>query len=222
MNVGSVIKRVRSIAGDSAVLQFTDSDVIDWLNDGIRECAIQNHLLQKNASNTTTPGVSEYNIPTDILRLHSVTVGGLKLRSQTLQEWQEFSGDVGADEAQGRPTDFYVWATKLRMWPTPTESLPFVIAYTYKPVELEYNGSDAGIADTDTNNQALGIPTEYHTRLVDYCLAQVAQQDGSNDLYQLKMQEFITGVSQLKDKPEVNEDLYPSISVSSRDAGYYD
>ncbi len=218
MDVGSVITRVRSIAGDTAVLQFTDSDIIDWLNDGIRECAIQNSLLQKNATSTTAVGTVEYDLPTDIMRLHSVSVGGEKLRSQTLQEWQETSGDAGAATAQGQPQSFYVWATKINLYPAPTEEAAFVVSYTYQPEDLTYVGA-GGVADTATKAQSLPLPTGYQSRLVDYCLAQVAQQDGDSNLYQLKLLEFQTGVTQLKDKPEFNEDLYPFISVSSRDSG---
>lgn len=221
MKVGSIITRVRSIAGDTAVMQFTDSDIIDWLNDGVRECAIQNGLLQKNATSSTAVGTSEYTIPADIMKLHSVTVDGTKLASQTLQEWQENSGGQGATLVEGRPSSFYVWATKINLYPVPTEVLPFVISYIYKPTELTYAGT-GGAADAGTKDQDLPLPVDYQSRLVDYCLAQVAQQDGDSNLYQLKITEFQTGVTQLKDKPEYTDDLYPFISVSNRDAGWED
>jgi hypothetical protein len=219
MNVGSIITRVRSIAGDTAVLQFTDSDIVDWLNDGIRDCAISNNLLQKNATSTTAVGTTEYTLPTDIMKLHSVTVGGEKLRSQTLQEWQEFSGPSEGAGVQGRPQNFYVWAGKINIWPVPTESQSLVVSYSYQPADLTYAGT-GGIGDSTTKAQEVPLPSGYHARLVDYCLAQVAQQDGDSNLYQLKLMEFQTGVSQLKDKPEYTEDLYPFIATSARDSGW--
>ncbi len=221
MKVSSVITRVRSIAGDTAVLQFTDSDIIDWLNDGVRHCVIDNGLLQKNATSSTAVGQAQYDLPTDIMKMHSVSVGGVKLTGQTLQEWQEDSADGAAATATGTPASFYVWATKINLSPTPNAVKPLVISYTYKPAELTYAGS-AGVADATTKNQDLPIPVEYQSRLVDYCLAQVAQQDGDVNLYQIKMQEFSTGVQQLRDKPETQEDLYPFRSVSDRDAGWGD
>lgn len=221
MKVGSVIQRVRSIAGDTAVLQFTDSDIIDWLNDGVRECALQNSLLQKNATSSTAVGVSQYDLPTDIMKLHSVTVDGEKLLSQTLQEWQETSAQQGAGTTSGQSLSYYVWATKITLFPTPDAVKSLVVSYTYLPSDLTYNGAN-GVGDNTTKNQDLPLPVEYQARLVDYCLAQVAQQDGDSNLYQLKMQEFQTGVSSLKEKPEAREDVYPSISVSSRDSGFDD
>ena len=219
MKVGSVITRVRSIAGDTNVMQFTDSDIIDWLNDGIRDCVISNNLLQKDASSSTAVGVAEYQLPSDIIKLHSVTVDGSKLGGLTFEEWQQRHGAPEASSETGRPVLFYIWAGKLVLYPSPDQVFSLKISYINSPVELSYAGTN-GVADSTTKNQNLPLPVEYQPRLVDYCLAQVAQQDGDNNTYALKMQEYATGVSQLKDKPEYQDDMYPFINVSNRDSGW--
>ena len=219
MKVGSVITRVRNIAGDTNVIQFTDSDIVDWLNDGIRDCVINNGLLQKNATSSTAVGTAEYSLPPDIMKLHSVTVDGSKLGGLTFEEWQQRFGSKGSDQDTGRPVLFYVWASKLTLFPIPDEVLDLKISYIYTPAALTFVGVN-GIADSNTKDQDLPVPSEYQSRLVDYCLAQVAQQDGDSNLYMLKMQEFATGVSQLKDKPEYQDDMYPFINVSNRDSGW--
>jgi hypothetical protein len=63
------------------------------------------------------------------------------------------------------------------------------------------------------------LPVGYHVRLVDYCLAQVAQQDDDMNRYQLKMEEFRSGVHNLKDQSEWENDYYPMIGISARDSG---
>ncbi len=209
MKVSEVINRVRSTAGDSQALQFTDSTVLDWINDGIRECAITNNLLQKRANTNTVVNQTEYTLPSDILKLHSVKVSGSKIKVLTLQEFDEYTGGSG-EGVSGDGVVCYVWADKLTLFPTPNTVQSLIIDYIYDPpLHLIAN----------INTDVIGLPVGYHSRIVDYCLAQVAQQDDDMERYAAKMQEFRTGVQSLKDQPEDTYDLYPSISVSSRDAG---
>ena len=213
MKVQDIITRVRNIAGDTNTLQFTDAQVLDWINDGVRECAIQNNLLQKRATSTVTSGTAAYALPVDILKLHSVRYDGAKLSVKTLQEFEDLVS--GTDTSNGTPQYCYVWAGFINLYPAPDNSTSvMVVDYSYDPATLL-------IADVATDTPAL--PVGYHARLVDYCLAQVAQQDDDLNRYQMKMQEFTTGVQNLKDLPEWENDLYPSISISPRDMGeeYY-
>ena len=104
MKVSDVISRVRGISGDRDALQFTDDQLVDWVNDGIRECALQNSLLQKRASQTAEADVAEYSLPSDILRIHSISYDGNKLRFITLQEFQDYGGNVEEDTNAGFPS----------------------------------------------------------------------------------------------------------------------
>lgn len=211
MNGTDLIKRVRNIAGDVDALQFTNGQLVDWINDGVRECAVSNNLLQKRGSQATVPNQSDYLIPTDILKLHSIKYDDNKLRILTLEEFDDQYSGVGASTTSnpGSPEICYVWAGNLTLYPAPTEAKQLVIDYLYDPVQLTEDNLDVEI----------GLPVGYHIRIVDYCLAQIAQQDDDLQRYTTKMQEFKTGVQDLKDQPEYSYDLYPSIAVSSRDMG---
>lgn len=213
MLVSNIMTRVRNIAGDLNSLQFTDSMLLDWINDGIRECAISNKLLQKRATTTSIAGQGDYNLPSDILRLHSVKFNGSKLRVLTLEEFDSYTG-ASTTGITGTPTACYVWAGSLTLYPAPdTGNLDLVIDYIYSPEVIE-------IGSVDTELTAL--PVMYHARLVDYCLAQVAQQDDDLPRYQAKMTEFQTGVRTIKDMPEAEQDLYPTISIAPRDMGAWE
>lgn len=206
-----IIARVRSIAGDTNVLQFTDADLINWINDGVRECAMDNSLLQKTATQNLVIGTTAYNLPTDILKLHSVKVDGQKIRLLTLAEFEAYGGD---STDSGDPVVAYVWGGKINFYPKPTSALPLVIEYTYDPALITND------ANVNTGKQLPPpLPVGYHARLVDYCLAQVAQQDDDMPRYQLKMEEFRSGVHNLKDDTTETEDWYPSIGVGFRDSG---
>lgn len=213
MMIAGVISRVRSVAGDIDAQQFTNDQIINWINDGIRECALANNLLQKRISQMGTVGSSDYSLPSDILKIHSVKYNNEKLRALTLEEFDEYYAGVGQDTDvnPASPGIYYIWAGTLTLYPSPDVSSPLVIDYIYTPPELT----------TDSGDVELPLPIGYHNRIVDYCLAQVAQQDDDINRYQAKMQEFYTGVQTLKDQPETQEDLFPFISVSSRDTSDY-
>lgn len=205
MLVSDIVTRVRAIAGDSNSVQFTDATIITWLNDAQKIAAEKNQLLQKTASSNTVVGTSTYNLPADILKLHSVWYDGAKLPVYTFKEAEERANL--ADTSVGSPTFCYVWAGVLNLFPVPSRVVALKINYTQYPAELTL------VSETP------GLPVIYHQRLVDYCLAQVAQQDDNEQLYQLKMSEFNGGVSELKDVPEWENDQYPMITVGDRDRG---
>lgn len=218
MLVSDIIGRVRRTVGDITVYQATDAAMLSWIVDGIRECAIANNLLQKTATQNLVVGTNEYTLPVDIIKLHSVWVDSVKLRMMTLQEWEELNaGDLAItnDTASGTPYQAYVWANKLAVWPKPDVVKPLKINYIYDPVENE--------ATIATNTELSSIlPISYQNRLISYCLAQVALQDDDVAKYQLHMQEFTTGVQNLMEQSKQEEDLYPTISISSRDMGGYE
>lgn len=204
MLVSDIISRVRNIAGDTAVLQFTDDSLIDWINDAMREIASDNQLLQISASQNTVVNQSEYSLPVDILKFHSVLYDGEDLRFIDLEQAKT---EGYLTTSSGTPNVAWVWAGKLNLFPAPDAIKALKLIYTRNPAEVNLA--------TDTPE----IPSSYHSRLVDYCLAQVAQQDDDMNRYTIKMQEFRTGVQNLKDQPEWENNLYPMIHVSERD-GY--
>lgn len=208
-----IIRRVRNTAGDINVLQFTEEMLVDWINDAVRECAIENNLLQKIATQNTVANQQEYDLPTDIMKLHSIYINGEKLKILTLQEWEEVSGGQPTGvPTTGAPYQVYIWATKLNVWPPPSSVVPIKINYIYSPTD--WDG-----ADGDTEKPPL--PENYHLRLIPYVLAQVALQDENMVLYEKHMGQFRSGVVDLAQQSQQEEDLYPFISVSSRDMGDY-
>jgi hypothetical protein len=184
--------------------------ILQWINDGIRECAIDNNLLQKRATSATTAGTAAYALPDDILRFHSVKYEGEKLPLYSLAEFEEYVGTKKTtDSTQSTPVACYIWANQLTLHPTPDAVGELVIDYIYDPALL-----DAGTDDLKDS-----LPVGYHSRIVDYCLAQVYLQDDNQNMYQIKLEEFRTGVHKLKDQPEQNQDFYPYMGVSDRDSG---
>ncbi len=209
MNVGQIIAQIRQLAGDPSGTQYTPTVLASWIDNGIKECVIQNSLCQKTASTVTVPGQTDYNLPTDIFKLHSVNVDGDKIKVWTLDEWEARNNGPGALEETGRSFQAYVWANKLVLTPSPDAEYALKINYIYEPAAI----------DPDDENDDLPIPPAYHMRLVVFALAQVALQDEDMFKYQNLMQQFNSGVIDLKNQINTEEDQYPFISVSTRDAG---
>lgn len=208
MLASEVISRVREITGDVSALQFTDAQAMNWINDGMGECAVINNLLQKSGTQNTVPSQAQYDLPTDVLKLHSVYFDNSKLRMLTLEEFETQYQNVGTNNTQNPSTSnvAYVWANKLTLYPAPVGIKSLQINYIRTPAAAVLN-------------DPLDLPISYHRRIVDYCLAQVAQQDDDFNRYSVKMQEFKSGVQDLKDQPETQNDIYPSFAISERDAG---
>lgn len=218
MLVADVVRRVRESAGDTSVLQFTNSTLVDWINDAQRECTVENSLLQATATSNTVIGQQDYVLPTDIFKLHSVWVDGYKLEVLTLEQWEvRNAGQAGAipTAANSVPYTCYVYAGTLNIWPKPSEVKTLTINYTKLPASVVYT-EPAGVPTYTPTT--LSIPEAFHNRIVTYCLAQVAMQDDNQEKYQALMAEFVTGVRNISHQRD-EDDLYPFISVSSRDEG---
>ena len=214
MLVSDIVRRVRESAGDVSVIQVTNSTLTDWINDAIRECVVDQSLLQSKASSSTVISQTDYTLPSDIYKLHSVTYNGQKLRMLTREEWEEYySGATPVGNAT--PQVCYKFADTLTLSPAPDDVQSLVIYYTKLPATIVWDGS--GNAAADWSPQAPPINEAYHNRIVSYCLAQFALQDDDNYKYNLLMTEFRTGVKEIDTRTD--DDLYPFISVSARDSG---
>jgi hypothetical protein len=203
MLVQDIVRRVRDTAGDSAVLQFTNSTVTDWLNDAIRECVQQNTLLQIRGQALLYKDKREYTLPDDIFKIHSVYVDTAKLELLSLEEYENRNYDL---TAVGRPDACCVYAGKLDLYPIPDTEGKLYVNYSAQPKEIRYinDGTNEGYSPNSPQ-----IPLEFHSRLVTYCLAQVALQDDDYAKYQAMMSEFTTGVVDLNHLKNQTEAHYP-------------
>lgn len=206
MYVNEIVRRVREIAGDTAVLQFTNATLVDWINDGIRRCVEENSLLQVKATAVQAVGQKIYTLPEDIFKIHSVLSATERLEILSLNEFENRSYDL---TAVGTPEVVVVYAGKLEVWPIPSAVGTLYVNYTKLPKEIRYinDGTNEGYSPNLPE-----IPVSFHTRLVTYCLAQVALQDDDYAKYQAMMNEFTSGVVDLNHLKNQTEAVYPSIT----------
>lgn len=208
MLVSEIATRVKRQFGDESGVQITDDDVIRWTNDAMREIASSNDLLQTRATTALVVGQAEYTLPPDILLLRSVHMAGKKLTPLSTREAEEYTIDTGA---KGSPSTFWIWANKIKLYPAPDVADPddLQIYYTRTPALVTVVGNTPE------------LPVEYHSRIVEYCLAQAYELDENWEAAQQKGNQFTVGLQTLKGKEEWQTvDYYPSITSLPEDYGY--
>lgn len=210
LTVAEIAVRVKRQFGDEAGAQITDTDIMRWINDAQRDIAIKNSLLQAKATAPLVVGQQEYSLPVNVLSIHSVKVNQQKLQALSLQEMDELVGDTTS--GTGFPTSYYIWASSIMLYPIPQSASDILnIYFTRQPTAVDDVGD---VPD---------LPSAYHSRIVEYCLAQAFELDSDMASYQAKMAQFNSGVGELKQTADYGQqDVYPTISVSAADSGTSD
>lgn len=212
MNVSEIATRVKRQFGDESGAQIQDADIIRWVNDGQREIAWNNDILQKRATAATVANQADYSLPTDILRLRSVKYQGMPLKGVHLQEADELLGnyETPSQVPTGVPTTFWVFAQTLHLYPTPSVggATDLILYYTRNPSDVTVTGDSPD------------IPTQYHNRIVEYCIAQAYELDDNLNAAQVKLNQFQGGLERSKGEADfVPQDVYPSITSVDGDYG---
>jgi len=210
--VSEIATRIKDQFGDDQGGVITDARVMRWVNDAMRDIAVANNLFLVKATAAVVNGQAEYQVPSNILTLHSVKFQGRKLTGLSQTEADEFQAD-GSAVPTGIPTHFWLFGNVLTLYPTPNLNDPndLLVQYTRTPTEVTAVGNTPE------------LPAQYHNRIVEYCIAQAAELDDDGDTYERKMNRFEVGVQKLKDNAEWEaHDVYPSITVGPADLGYYD
>jgi hypothetical protein len=212
MLVSEIFARFRRQIGDDGTVQFTDADLLRWINDACREIAQDNDILQVKATSPTTSGTAEYLLPSNILKLHSVRWKGNKLSALGINEWDDFISQSTVDASvPGDPTHVLQWANSITLFPKPvTSSSDLTLLYSRQPVPVTLSTQEPDVPDT------------YHLSIVRYCLAQAAEMDDDAELYRAKMNEFTDDVMKKRSDRDIEDDVYPSISVAARDTSWGD
>lgn len=209
MLIQDIVRRIRETTGDTAVVQFSNETLTDWINDAIREIVTNNSLLQAKATAVQVAGQKSYTLPEDIFKIHSMYSDTEKLEILSLGEFEDRDFDL---TETGNPTVACIYAGKVDLFPTPSKAGSIYVNYSKMPKEVVYISEGVSSA-TAWVPSTPDIPVAYHNRIVTYCLAQVALQDSDYALYQALKSEFETGVFSLDHVKNQTEQHYPYITT---------
>jgi hypothetical protein len=217
MNVGDVMTRVRRTFGDESSVQITDQDIIRWINDAQEHIVLNNEgLMETKASADIVANQSDYNVPADFNILRSLAYKGIRLKSYSFNEFNEYiTGFQSAPDLQqygpGIPICYMVWNQVITIFPTPAQSVGngLTIFYIKHP------------APVATTADSLSLPLQYHNVIVDYCLQQAYELDEDDGKASRKEQQFTNKVQQLNDRNKwTAQEYYPSVTILPDDASY--
>lgn len=213
MLASDIIARVRGSFGDTNSVELTDNTIIRWINDAMREIVSQSELLQVKSTTAPINSVNHYCLPPDMLKTHSIKFQGNTLEFVSLEQAEELfpNKDDSTNYPTGTPTHYWIWGGELYLYPAPsfTGTNEISCYYNRMPVEIALT--------TDTPE----IPSIYHNRIVEYCLAQAYELDESVFISELKLNQFTSNLQNMKTLNEwEGQDAYPFITSTDEYGPY--
>jgi hypothetical protein len=202
VNLGQIILSVQRQFGDTSGAQITVTDITRWANDAQIDIVRRTECLQIHAETNAIAADGSYYLPDDYVRLRRVTFDGVKLERVELEELDGIAGSREAGETTGSPGYFYVWGTRLWLYPAPASSGSgnLDIFYVKRPDTLE------------NNSDIPEIPTHMHEDIVRFCLGRAKELDEEDGKAQEIMADYEARISLSRDETQNPEiDSYPSV-----------
>ncbi len=213
-------KRVKRQFGDESGVQVTDDDVMMWLNDALREAAIQNTGINlKRKFVASVEGINIISVPEhagiqsvlfqpteggEYVPLEYVAANQLNL---LYPNWN--SGYNYPHHATGTPAVYSSDATgKIIIFPAPqvTNGAGFSVLY------------NAFFTDVEDLTTQMGISPRYYQYLVEYCLMKAYEMDENWEAADRKASFIQSTLNTLSsDDGNLHQSSYPVISTLPED-----
>lgn len=167
LTASEIISQARILLNDSSSdtgrQRFSDTQLLQFLNDGQREANVFSWVLRSSYTLTLTGGTTEYALPTDFLTTWRATLNGSKLDQTSFNQLDAES--TGWQVARAlRPTKYYVYLAStsvIGFFPAPTTSTGTVaVYYIQQPLEI------TSLSSSPWNGWLILSP--YHSGLIYY------------------------------------------------------
>lgn len=147
------------------------TNVIYWLNQGVREVLLRTHCRVEIATTNLTANEWTYDLPSDVLALHRVvTSDDTPTHIVSLEEILERRR--AGNTASTAELRLAVEGSNLfAVWPTPTAASTLTLFYVQRPTEMSSDSHDP------SNSTYGGIPAEYHYAIELWALAQASDHE---------------------------------------------
>lgn len=99
---------LRDTSSDTTRQRFSDTQLLNWLNDGQREANAFGFVLQSSYTFQLVSGTTEYALPTDFLTPWRVTYKGRKIE-QTSFNQQDATSVAWQTQSVGTPNGYYIY-----------------------------------------------------------------------------------------------------------------
>lgn len=216
MNLGAIKQRVYRKFGDEAQVQINDTDIKNWVNDGVRHIVTKNeNLLQQIATVDVVVNVGEYVLPGDLYLLRSVTFKYYEyyahLRNMDMTKFDEYIDGWDGAQNISKPNVYNVYAGKIRFYPIPDKSITAGIKIYYARLPIDV------VSDIDLPD----VPAEYYNTIVNYVMQQAYELDEDWDASEKKGAQVQTDIQVNRSRQESEAiETYPTISTLREDMWY--
>lgn len=202
---GQLKTTVRRVFGDEAAVQIADSDILQWVNDGLMAIVEKNKNLKAVSTTPSVVGQQTYDFPTPLIsQVEAITYDNQPLQNLELQT--AFTTIQESDPQatqQGCPLVWYEWAGQFKLYPVPDAVKDITLYYTRYPDLLD---------DTSTDATVLDAPDKYFQALVDFCLWKCYELDETWDAAQIKEGHFRAALEDQSEEEREQQHLtYPVI-----------
>jgi len=145
---------------------WSSDEILELLYDACLELAMETNCIERLYTTTTVAGTQSYAFPTNVVSIKRVTYDDKKLKPINMREDDAITGLNQGTTAQSSPEYywFYDYTLYLRNIPDAAETLK-LWAYV----------EPSAITSTST----LEVPTEFHMKLVNYIVAEMAAKDSN-------------------------------------------
>lgn len=206
--VSEVITHIKRQFGDESGVQVTDDDIIRWINQGQEEIFRRSEPVKSEAVTDMTSGVTNYTMPSDVLKVQSLLVNNKPLERKSYQEAEEYILYNDPDNSQtGTPLIWYEWAGTFILWPVPDATQTGAIKIRYIKAATKVS------ATTDI----LAVPDPYYNRLLEFVLSQAYELDEDWSAASTKAEQFGTNLDAQANQDSVSTNTYPRITVLEDD-----
>lgn len=207
LTAADIIERARILlrdaSTDSTRQRFSDSQLLDWVNDAQREANSFAWVLQSSTSFTLTGGTTEYFLPSDFQASNRVLYKNKKIDQTSLNQLDAES--VNWYTAKGEVQKYYIYLATtpiIGFYPAPvsTSTGTAIVYYLQQPVEL------TSTSQTPWNGWSQLVP--YHSGISYFLAYRGLWTVGDVDLadrYLAEWQQFIAAMKQgLMQAPDFN------------------
>lgn len=190
----TALSRVRDHLNEATAREWSDAQLTQFINEGVRDVARRAEVLQTKADVSVTAGTQEYTIPTDALRVTRCEYTPTGSSSIYPLEYRDFNA---ADQiwwtsratSRGTPVLYtlfgYPPSIKTTLYPTPSQDGKLSVYYYKLPALIS------------TGSETLGVPEGWEDLVVYYAEYMALRRDADPrwqeafQLYEAKLQDMM-------------------------------
>lgn len=215
---------VRDNPSDTSRYRYSDSTLLNWINEGQRECVNATWLAEKSTSYVLTAQTSYYNLPTNFL---AMTQAYFRETSNQIIELEEYSQkalyDTQPDWEKQAGSPAYYWvsqATNPSASNLTTQRVSFIPVPTLTStgtVILWFNHQVADLSsDSDVPFDGRRQLTTYHAAIVFYVVYRIKLIEGKTDEAAFYQKLYENEIVVAKDKIGRSPNYTPGMSGGGR------